>query len=626
MKNKRFAVDVITTSLCTTHKEINAGVQASMTSHVSMRLHTQVSLPSGLHVVGVSNGSVLLRAAGMYEVQLTLVPALPPPGTPTSTNSTAQPGANPTDTAAAMNVTASTSAVLQPSEGTSQPSAQPQPSPAAPQQQRWRWRLLAFSLVGGTPLQSSQHDQLLHNLNIRMDLAADAAVYAKHNLLPTPSSTAAAAALAAAQGKKPAVPSASGVSGMSVSISERVTTTSASAATATAQNCARSMLGLLQQHVADETTSPLISLHVILVDIAGKLGVDETTGVVKALLLPGGRWVGHIALQPSALLLPGVRISFWKQALPLVDLESTSNTASAPAAGVNIATEALTLPSIVARPAGGVLVFQPPFVEIGCGSNGLIEVLLQAHASGGGGAPSAAPQRAVLSLEGPPTPAALDALLLRAGCAAARGALSALESRLRITTQGLQGCTLRLTSISHRLRLGGEGGGRPPMVSIMRNSSPGHATQDAADPSCPDCSPCSVETSKHVPCGSCAGGAGKSGSLVEHNVLTQHHRRTSKEERVAMFPSSGCSGSGGSSGESSGGSSALVALDAPVLEVCLRGLLLLRLGCDLVTGRLVVLPGSQEGANVHLETFAAAAVVSTRLCLRIYCNYPGQGK
>ncbi|MEW5302003.1 MAG: hypothetical protein WDW36_004818 [Sanguina aurantia] len=608
-------------------------------THLLHKTLLQASLPSGLHVVSVRNGSVLLRAEGMYEAQLTLVPALPPPGIPANIAAATTAGGATAAAAAA----AAASAAPHHSEGASGSSAQQQqqqqqPSTAAGARQRWRWRLLAFSLVGGTPLQASQHDQLLHNLNIRMDLAADAAVYAQHDLLPSPGGAPPPPAHAK---QDSAMPSASGLSGVSGQVPAASLATSA--ATASAQNCARSMLGLLQKHVADETTSPLVSLHVILADIAGKLGVDETTGVVKSLLLPGRRWAGHVSLQPSALLLPGVRVSFWRQALPLMDLDSgaglTSNAAAMTRQGTGSDPQAPSLPTQGAgevkvvgykAAASGAPMFQPPFVEIGCGADGLIEVLLQATASGGGGAPPPAPQRAVLSLGGPPTPASLDALLLRAGCAAAGGVLRALERRLQAATPRVQGCTFRLTSVLHSLRVGGAGGetahgthtancsdcDRPLHKGEGRKGDPEQGGRMSGQQQV------LIDGDDVAPCSSCAEEEG-AGGLSGAAAAAERVSGAAEGERVTAFPSSkvgrggGTGRGGGGSGSSSGSSSssALVALDAPVLEVRLRGLLLLRLGCDLVSGRLVVLPGSQEGATVHLETFAASAVEEDKLHL-----------
>ena len=196
----------------------------------SLRSHTQsppppfqLRLPPRLRVLQGSPGFVLLHAPGLYEAKLTLIPALEvPPSAPAPAATKAAAAAPSGDVQPATALPGPAKATPGPAPppsgttginvemadvaGTSCPVDLPgggdaaaatagctsisgsggsssQAPPAAPPRPRWLWHMLGFRFLAksawgcGPLLQDVQVNKLLEELNLRMRLTADAAVY-----------------------------------------------------------------------------------------------------------------------------------------------------------------------------------------------------------------------------------------------------------------------------------------------------------------------------------------------------------------------------------------------------------------------------------------------------------------
>ena len=162
---------------------------------------------------------------------------------------------------------------------------------------RWRWLVLSFTFpanaVRGSPLQDVQVNKLLQDLNDRLQLTADAAVY-KHR-----QAVAAAAAGAGAEGAGQGAVAAGGGGATPVASSLPAASTAGTQASGlsgvtrgTEAHVARH-LALIKQHEADEVSAPLAAMHCVLADVGGRLLLDAAMSVTQRLVGKGGRWEGH---------------------------------------------------------------------------------------------------------------------------------------------------------------------------------------------------------------------------------------------------------------------------------------------------------------------------------------------
>ncbi len=325
-----------------------------------------------MRVHEVRDGWALLQAPHLYEARVTLVPAMELPPEPSL--GLAQQGA-PAAAPAAMDEDEVSSG--QPPQGS--------------RQQRWRWLLVDFRLpanhVQGPTLRQEQVTGLLKDLNHRMHVSADAAVYAARRQQQQGAADAAAAAAAAAG------PSGAGGGGAAASAMEGVegagapapSHRSVSVATATQGQAGAAAaaggggaggqpahtaanLALLARHAADDVSAPLAMMHVVLADLGGRLLLNAARTVAQTLSGSAGAWAGHVALEPAAAapgagaprLELGFGVQFWMRAVRL--LPHVPATAAAAAAGR----------------AGGMEAAGKPRLEVGLAADGTVQVLCNA--------------------------------------------------------------------------------------------------------------------------------------------------------------------------------------------------------------------------------------------------------
>ncbi|PNH09381.1 Chaperone protein DnaJ [Tetrabaena socialis] len=244
--------------------------QRARLAHVTHLLRArlvQVALPPGLKVVSVGSGTAVLRAEGLYEAKLTLVPSEP---LPSVDDDTAAPGGGGAEVGGHGWGAAAAAA------------AATDPAAAAAAGQRWKWRLIHFVLCIGVPFYDPrQPGQILNTANFHMVLAADNAAYLARARQQQrqqrggggAAGTSAAAAAAGAPGGAQAAPA----------VSESVATPTASglpgpggaAAAAAAAAGGGSLAAALRRAEDDEVGAPLAVMHAILTGVAGRLLADE---------------------------------------------------------------------------------------------------------------------------------------------------------------------------------------------------------------------------------------------------------------------------------------------------------------------------------------------------------------
>lgn len=314
-----------------------------------------------MQVVTVQDGYMLLRVEGLYEAKLTLSPVLEVPDAPSirkqadtaAAKKQAAGGAGVAAGAAGAQAAAGAGASAVQVDGGAGVQAQGEEEEeeedvtSGPKPQRWRWLLLSFSLIpcsaGPRPLLEPPHvAHLLQDLNFRMALAADAAVYrqreakAKERAAATAGGAAAAAgtgaaaaaggpAAAAGHAATPAMSSASarpGASTVTGTTTVGTRTVGGAGGGGTGPDAGgRALLASareqLERCASDEASVPLRIVHAILAEVSMRLLVDAAVGVVQRLVGKGGRWEAHASLQPALDLNIGLRISYWLQAVPL---------------------------------------------------------------------------------------------------------------------------------------------------------------------------------------------------------------------------------------------------------------------------------------------------------------------
>ncbi|KAL6746590.1 hypothetical protein V8C86DRAFT_3149451, partial [Haematococcus lacustris] len=325
----------------------------------------KAQLPPGVSVAGIGPGYVVLRAPGLYEARLTLVPAPHPPPRPAAPPAPPPPPQGPPEAASQGASALHSLPPAQAGAGHSRLGAAAAGSPEAPvvegrvgvgggggvqggggggdegevssgpPPQRWRWLLLGFILPAGTaqrePLHPSQVSSLLQDLNHRLLLAADAAVYAQQDTAAAAAATAAAQLLgsygeagegggAAAAGSPPAAtpgmssqhPASTGPAPSGLMAAASVRTASGTTGGVGGPVCCAAG--------GDERSAPLAVMHSVLSDLGGRLLLDAVRGTASGLVEAGGAWAGHAQLQPvpKGGLQPGLRLVMWTQAVPLV--------------------------------------------------------------------------------------------------------------------------------------------------------------------------------------------------------------------------------------------------------------------------------------------------------------------
>lgn len=332
--------------------------------------HLQVTLPPGVTVATVGQGFVVLKADGLYEAKLTLVPAPDLPLETDSDKATAEAGAaggpcaggaaNPPAGCAGEEV-----------EDSGEATSGPKPV-------RWRWLLLSFVLpanaVRGAPLKDVQVMGLLQDLNNRMHLAADAAVYAQRRARTQAAAEAAAAAAAVGGPVGMEVDGGAVGAGPTPSVgpagTTRASTMGPTPSTAVSQEQqAAANKALLAAHESDTLAAPLMIMHCVLSDVGGRLLLDACMGVATQLVGAGGKWQGHAQVQQPRQLRPGLRITYWTKSVPLLPSAVLTVGPGTPVAG--------TLSQTVRSPTDPApsVMYESPCLEIGLGAEGGVQVL-----------------------------------------------------------------------------------------------------------------------------------------------------------------------------------------------------------------------------------------------------------
>lgn len=366
--------------------------QERLVSHMNHLIYQhldKVHLPPGLQLVGVANGCVVMRCPSLYEVKLGLVQVPEPPPAP--------------------------SLGLKVKEG--EPGAQVKPEVGHEEgtsveeiatenrKERWLWFVLSLVFLPGAargpPLEHVQLLALMRDLNDRMRRAADAAVYQRRmreeGLAP--------------ESTPPAGPSLSGLS----------TTPSL-----TSQG-PQDVDG--QEYAEDEVTSPVLAMHAILRDISSRLLLDEVRLTAHKLAEQGGKWDGHLRVEPSSVLVPGVRLVYWLKAA-----------------------------SVYAEDVRGVGHGGTSSLEVGIGKHGMVEVVHLPrlyHWS----------NRSEVNLVLDTHSVDVEALLLQAASVNAWNQLRVLQTYLRkgLAEKKLRG-SWRVDWMSEDMAHGGDMGGQPEVL------------------------------------------------------------------------------------------------------------------------------------------------------------------
>ncbi len=292
----------------------------------------------------------MLQAEGLYDAKLTLVPAEPLPGVDSEdpAAAAAPTGGTRTAAAAAGEAGGSGGGPGYSWSAAGAAAAAADPVAAAAVAQRWKWRLIHFVLAIGVPFYDArQPGQILNTCNFHMVLAADNAAYLRRQRQGAGGGAGAGAAAAAGP--------------VGSTVSESAATPAASGLQAPGNGGAAgasgggSLAAAVRRTEDDEVGAPLAVMHAILTDVAGRLLADELAAAARALAAPGSRWHGHITVKPSQLLHPGVRIEYWTQAPPLLSFRALP----APGPGEDFR---------CVKPG-------PPYLELGMGEGGCVEVL-----------------------------------------------------------------------------------------------------------------------------------------------------------------------------------------------------------------------------------------------------------
>ncbi|KAG2487902.1 hypothetical protein HYH03_013482 [Edaphochlamys debaryana] len=547
--------------------------QRSRLAHVTHLIRArlvQVALPPGLKVVSVSNGTAVLRAEGLYEAKLTLVPSEPLMGADGSTSdepgggagpSTAGGGGSGPDWAAAAAASAASDPVAAEAAG-----------------QRWKWRLIAFVLCIGVPFYDPrQPGQILNTVNFHMVLAADNAAYLKRQRGPSGiigGGGAAANAAAPAPSESAATPAPSGLAAAAGGGA------GGAGGGAGGGSGGGSLAAAIRKVEDDEVGSPLAVMHAILTDVAGRLLADELAAAARALAAPGSRWHGHISVRPSTLLSPGVRIEYWINSPPL------------------IAPRALPAPPTAGTGAGAAeppdykhVKPGPPFLELGMGEGGCVEVL---------NAPTSLHAPAAVSkLKLDTFRVNVEEVLMRAANMSAMFQLLQVRGELQYNlknTMGARAPTTRLVSLARQL-WSRDGAPLPPPPGLGDDGDDptsrggggggGAATQPASPAAGPGGGAAmDVDTGA----GSAAATAAAAGPLPPPTVPVPE---VAGPLTQAAPPE-----------ESAG---AVVVLNAPVLECLVTGTTELKVCKHLYSGRLMLRPGQDERDEGSLDHAASVA-------------------
>ncbi|GLC51001.1 Mediator of RNA polymerase II transcription subunit 14 [Pleodorina starrii] len=550
--------------------------QRSRLAHVTHLIRArlvQVALPPGLKVVGVSNGTAVLQAEGLYEAKLTLVPAEP------------LPGLDPTDAAAGAATAAGAAAVGGGEAGGSgggpgydwtaagAAAAAADPVAAAAAAQRWKWRLIHFVLAIGVPFYDPrQPGQILNTCNFHMVLAADNATYLRRQRQTDGAAAAAGGGPAASTLSEAATPATSGLQ--------------PPGGGAAAAGGGGSLAAALRRVEDDEVGAPLAVMHAILTDVAGRLLADELAAAARALAAPGSRWHGHISVKPSQLLSPGVRIEYWTQAPPLLSQRALP----APGPGEDWRS---------VKPG-------PPYLELGMGEGGCVEVL---HSPSSLHKPVSVSKLRLDTFR-----VNVEEVLMRAANMSSQFQLLQIRQELKanlVDAMGKRAPNMRLTSIARQL--------------WCRD---GHALAHAAGSEDDDAQPADAQQQQHQQVGaqqtgpdgepgalSSAGGAAGSAAPMDVDstpAAPPPRQRPQQQQQQQPIPPptapppevSGLLAQAAPEEEVAG---ALVVLSAPVLEYLVSGTTELKIGKHLFSGRLTLRPGQDErdeGSLDHAATIA----------------------
>ncbi|GLI69805.1 hypothetical protein VaNZ11_014506 [Volvox africanus] len=551
---------------------VSAARQRARLAHVTHLIRArlvQVSLPPGLKVVSVSNGTAVLQAEGLYEAKLTLVPSEPLLGV--DARDSAADGA-PADAAVAVagGEAGGSGGVSGYNWTAAGATAAADPVAAAATSQRWKWRLIHFVLaIGVSFYDPRQPVQILNTCNFHMVLAADNAAYLRRQRQgggATRSTLSESTVTPAASGLQ--LPGASGGGG----------------------GGSGSLAAAVRRMEDDEMGAPLAVMHAILTDVAGRLLADELTAAARALAASGSRWHGHITVKPSQLLHPGIRIEYWTQAPPL------------------LSHRALPPP----EPGGDWRSVKPgpPYLELGMGEGGCVEVL---------NSPSSLHKPVSVSkLRLDTFRVNVEEVLMRAANMSSQYQLLQIRQELKVILAEAIGKrvsrpTLRLSSIARQLWCRD---GCTPQSLGTEDDEQQTDIQPQAQP--PPQQLRNVEVAG-APGGALSSAGDTSGTAVPMDVDSAPITATtavSRGDGAAVAPSrilpptapppevSGLITRGAPEEEVAG---PLVVLSAPVLEYLVSGTTELKIGKHLFSGRLTLRPGQDErdeGSLDHAATLA----------------------
>ncbi|KXZ56932.1 hypothetical protein GPECTOR_1g840 [Gonium pectorale] len=518
--------------------------QKARLAHVTHLIRTrlvQVALPPGLKVVSVSNGTAVLRAEGLYEAKLTLVPSEALPGA----DEDAAGGSGPAAAAAPDADGPSWAAAAAAAAGTD-------PVAAAAAAQRWKWRLIHFVLCIGVPFYDPrQPGQILNTCNFHMVLAADNAAYLARQRRCA-GAAAGPGAGAGAPSESAATPAPSGLTGTG-------------GAAGAGPGGGGSLAAAVKRSEDDEVGAPLAVMHAILTDVAGRLLADELAAAARALAAPGSRWHGHIAVKPSSLLSPGVRIEYWVSAPPLLAQRAlpTSGTSGEDFRAV--------------KPG-------PPYLELGMSEGGCVEVL---HSPSSLHKPVAVSKLRLDTFR-----VNVEEVLMRAANMSSQFQLLQIRAELKahlLEAMGNRAGTLRLNNLARQLWCR-EG---------QALQQPGAEEQEE-------------EQARQQPQPGDGGAAGPSGPEAMDVDGGAAAQKPVQPQQAPIPPPttpvpevSGLIARAAPPEEAAG---ALVLLNAPVLEYLVAGTTELKIGKHLFSGRLTLRPGQDErdeGSLDHAATIAA---------------------
>jgi hypothetical protein len=339
----------------------------------------QAHLPQCLQLVEVKGGFAVLRCSGLYEVQLSLHQQAYPPQVAEAREAAQEAAA----AAAVAGDGAAAEADKQQQQqvvADGKPAQQESAAAAAADvpAQRWQWALTHAVLLPNAaeqqPLRPVQYHALMHNVQERMWLAADAAAVeaAKRQ------AGGGAAAAAAADGKDPQQQRQAGASqpAMSGMVSTRSGPTASTMTGlsgpggASAQDPQRGLQ--LDLYGADEVVLPLRVMHAVLRDVAAQILLQEVRRVSQQLAGASSKWGPHLKLARAEQLTPGIRMLYWQHAPVLLPLAEPAAAAAAAGAAAAASTAAAS------KGDPGSLPWVPgcyPAVEVGVGPDGTVQQL-----------------------------------------------------------------------------------------------------------------------------------------------------------------------------------------------------------------------------------------------------------